>query len=412
MMGAAGTAAVDPMLLFIQALVSAIAQLDSVQKVLNGFSTMVKAAADAGLDAAMTQSLKPILQLLIDLGTPLFQILSPFLSIIGILERLNPVLFIVKVAAQGLGYLFAWLNDDVIVPGGNKIIQGVNKIIEWVNSTFNLSIATLDLLQTTTELQEEEENNAAAQQKINDAISALADYFSEKKDEIKSVYDSNISHLKDLYELGIISQEEYNSRVSELNIQYKSDISVINTEQKTQTQALQDILDQLQNGDINSTSALTLLNSTIAGFPSDLAIAINEALNGTTVNTTLTTSSATGGLRPVQSTASQGGMVKSYDVGAYEIPYDQLSIVHAGETVLTQPIASALRSGNISISGRSSENANLLGTSASTKSSSKNITISLGGVNVEGSVNDDETIDKIAQRTADRVAKGVLEIVE
>jgi hypothetical protein len=212
-------------------------------------------------------------------------------------------------ALKLLGKGFAWLNDYAIVPFGNFIISAINSVISLINNALGwagVHINEIEKLSTTSELAAAEDVLTAAEDKISQAMTDLSDTFSKRKKDLEDAYNKNINSLQNLLELGAISETNYASRVTALNNQFTIDKASLNDSETAQLAILEDILNELKDGNLTAAQALAL-----AGL-------------------------------------------SSYDVGTASVPRESVARVHKGETIIPASFAEGLRNGDLTL-GRSSD---------------------------------------------------------
>jgi len=389
--GAAGTVSVDPVTIAIQAIAKFILSIQNVQAVLNPISTILEGARDI-LEPFINNALQPIVDILTGVGQVLSQVLAPFINNIatqirvlaGILSvTLLPVLKLV-------GAAFAWFNDYVIVPVGNAIISVINVVIKAINAALGwagVSIDTLDYLQTTTAAANEQAEIAKKLAAVNDQIDEITALFDEKKNALKDAYDKNISALKNLLELGAVSESDYATRISKVNSDYKDSLAALQAEEDSQLSVLEDIRTQLQNGiNVYTQSA------------SDFSVEI-DPLTGVKkfIKSVSDTVGDIGkGIGDVWDDI--GDWTGWWDVGSSNIPQDQAGVVHKGEIIVPRTFSDGLRSGEISISGKGTRGTTIVYQTT---------------VSVAGSVlAENDLADTITRAQARRKRRGALESEE
>jgi len=306
LVGAAGGAPVDPIMFLIDAFLEAAMSAKSVQDALNAV-TVLFAAVFAILDPMLGDALMPIFDLLDVLAPILASVLMPFITNIAFALRLvGGILNVTLVPVLKLvGFAFAWLNDSVIVPFGNAIIKMVNAIITAINWLPNWmtggDIALIKLLQTSTQISQAQAIATQKEKAVSDEMDRVKELFAERRKDLEDAYSKNVGSLKNLLELGAISEADYASRMSAANIAFKTDIASLDAAETSQLAILEDILEELRDGNIVSNDALHS-----AGVP-------------------------------------------GYAVGAVAIPQTQLALVHKGETVVPSSFADGLRRGELTL---------------------------------------------------------------
>ena len=400
MAGFAGNVAVDPMVMAIQAAAEFALSIENVQKVLNPFKTILEGARSL-LEPLINDALQPIVDLFTDIGQILAKELAPFISIAAFnIRTLSFALQILMIPTKLLGEAFRWLNDSVIVPVGNGFIDIVNGVIRAINNALGwlgVDIDYLDRLQTTAEIAEQEEAIKKRMEEISDEMQALRDEFERRRQEINDIYQKNIQSLRKLLEIGVMGEEEYARRVTELNAQKDTALEALKASEDAQLSELQKIYDQLSQG-IN---VYTQNGSASTGAPinapaetSGLQDAATGAVAGAAIGAAVggPVGAAVGGAIGAIGGAI-GDAIGWWDVGAVELPRDMTGVVHKGEMIVPTTFAEGVRSGKITIGGQGGG-----------KTEVYNISI-----NVEGSVKTEaDLIDAIAVGLSRRRSRGLL----
>jgi len=207
-------------------------------------------------------------------------------------------------ALKLVGKAFAWLNDSVIVPVGNFFIGMINGVIKLINKALGwlgVHIEELGKIATTTELEATEKAMSDAKDKLSKAMSDLSETFDEKRSDLQDAYNKNISSLQNLLELGAISEADYASRVGSLNTQFDLDMASLDEQETAQTAILEDILKELEDGNLTAAAALAL-----AGIP-------------------------------------------AYANGTTSVPQTTRAVVHKGETIIPESFSQGIRNGDLTL---------------------------------------------------------------
>ncbi|WP_304225415.1 hypothetical protein [Gracilinema caldarium] len=369
--GFAGTVAVNPLAMLIEAAADFVLSIENVQKVLNPFKTIFEGARSL-LEPLINDALKPLVDLLLQVGQSV-----------------------------------AWFSDHVIVPVGNAIIDLINGVIGAINSALGwlgVDINYIERLKTTEEIANQEAEIKKKMEEVSDQMQALRDDFEKRRQEINDAYQKNIQSLRKLLEIGAMGEEEYARRVSELNAQKDTALEALGQIEQDQLAQLQMIYDQLSSG-INVYTNTGAAPST-QNPPSNNSNALQDAALGAVAGAAV--GAGIGSIIPGVGTAigaAVGGAVGaiggaigdffgSWDVGAVELPRDMPGIVHKGEMIVPATIAEGIRSGKLT-----------LGSGASSgKTEYYNIT-----VNVEGSVKtESDLVDAIALALAKKRSRNLL----
>ena len=181
------TSGLDPLtaiiLYFAEEFIELISSIDSLNDALNLSDELLKPLVNV-LEPFIDATLKPILSLLETLGETLALIISPITQLATLIMSMVGIVFkFVEIPLKLIGNAFTWLNDEVIVPFGNKVIDGLNWLIEKINALFGLDLETIDRLKTTEELlADEQESEYEKLQKLNDELSDLLDAMKEQEE--------------------------------------------------------------------------------------------------------------------------------------------------------------------------------------------------------------------------------------
>jgi len=171
-------------------------------------------------------------------------------------ESVQKVLNIFSTALEGivnwslepLADALTWLYDSVVVPVGNLIIDLVNGIIEKINTTLGTSLKKMESLQSSAEVEASKKRIAKNIEAIEDALADVREIFNEKKNELDDAYRKNIGSLRNLLELGALGEAEYATRVTQANAAYKASLESLEFVEKEQVTILGNILEQLRAG--------------------------------------------------------------------------------------------------------------------------------------------------------------------
>lgn len=361
--GAAGTevfsmaAGSSPITELISAVSKVVFSIENVQKLLSPFSTILEGLMRYS-ELLINDALQPIVDILLDIGETIGQILQPVVGVVATALRvLVGIIKIVSVPLNMLGHAFEWLYNKVIRPVGNAIIKVMNAIISALNKLPFVNIKKLELLPIAGEKVGEV---ADAASKAADAARAKIEaMYKAQIDDINEELRYQIQSLQKQYELGLISRQQY---IDQKNA-YKAaaDTEILKIEQKMAV-ALEHIedntyaaLDQQQQAAVatqredarqagTSTSYAEKWGSVvpvlghIAGGVADVAVGAWNGLK----------TAATG-------IASGIKNLFGFAVGTDNIPYDMPAIVHKGEGIIPKTFNEAIKSGTYSLVGKNTE---------------------------------------------------------
>ena len=361
--GAAGTevfsmaAGSSPITELISAVSKVVFSIENVQKLLSPFSTILEGLMRYS-ELLINDALQPIVDILLDIGETIGQILQPVVGVVATALRvLAGIIKIVSVPLNMLGHAFEWLYNKVIRPVGNAIIKVRNAIISALNKLPFVNIKKLELLPIAGEKVGEV---ADAASKAADAARAKIEaMYKAQIDDINEELRYQIQSLQKQYELGLISRQQY---IDQKNA-YKAaaDTEILKIEQKMAV-ALEHIedntyaaLDQQQQAAVATQredarqagtgtsyaekwgSVVPVLGH-IAGGVADVAVGAWNGLK----------TAATG-------IASGIKNLFGFAVGTDNIPYDMPAIVHKGEGIIPKTFNEAIKSGTYSLVGKNSE---------------------------------------------------------
>lgn len=328
-------AALGPIGQFAEALLNAVMSLESVQKVLNIFDTILTPMMEV-IEPFVDGILKPVIDLLETLGDTIGKLLSPILAVVQVMVSLNPVLKILEGVLSLLGNAVEWLYMHVIYPVGNSIIGVVNAIIGILNKIPFVEIKKLDRLAAIGEAAEE---MAKDMERHAERIRLMYD---RQKSAVEDQLKSQLEALNSQYELGLISRDEYEKQAEKYASASDEKIIEINEEQKA-------ILSQIEANTYASATGNTQglaeqrksyakewgekvpILGHVAGFVADVGTTIWE------------------GIKSVGKTIA--GWF-GFDVGTPFVPTDMPAMVHKGETIVPRTFADGIRSGELALVGR------------------------------------------------------------
>ncbi len=391
--GFAGGVSADPITMIIMALVSLATSIENVNAVLNPLTTLLEGAKPI-LEPLLNDALQPLVDLLKDIGLVIGQLLAPFINMFATNLRLLVGLLNIHVmpVLKLLGQAFAWFNDHVIVPVGNAIIDAINAVIRLINTIPGIELQLLDHLKTTEEATKAQEEINRQLELVADQIEAVRDVFNKKRSELQDAYSKNITSLKNLLELGAMSEAQYAQNVAQANASYEAALAALNAEEKNQLAELEAIRKRLeaginvyqQSGTAPETPQVDSSGAAVGGLA---GMAVGAAIAGPI-------GAVIGGL---------GGMIVGgigdlfgwWDVGSTRIPEDQLSMVHKGEIIVPASFSEGLRRGDLTLS----------------KAQTTRSVVYQTTVYVEGSIQTEDAIaDNVAKRINRRLSRGQLEV--
>ena len=302
---------------------------------------------------------------------------------------------VIETLANGL----SWLYDSIIVPVGNFIIDIINAIIRFVNKVLGwagVNINEMNHLLTTTQALAKAQEDAARQLKLSKSMDAFGQTLDYLKNKLNATIDTQVKSLQDLYEVGAISAQDYQGRVGALNANrpagLENMVSIADQqlatmqEVSTRIGVLLGIQQYIKNNKLTDDQALATLMSAgitenikplianppqltvdLGGLQTDVTNTINTIVSAGTAGatpTTTTTTTTTATAEQIAAaklqidklgeyTSQLNPMNHSYASGTGYIPQDMPANVHKGEMIIPSDFSSAIRRGDLSLSGSS-----------------------------------------------------------
>lgn len=349
--------ALGPLALFAEALTSSVMSLESVQKILNVFSTILTPMM-AILEPFVNAILAPIIEVLETLGKTLGLILAPAMAILQAVLAILPVFRILTAVLQVVANAFKWFYEKVIMPVGNAIIDTANAIIGLLNKIPGVDIDKLGRLEKVGEIADEMASAFEAQ------AESVRRQFQAQEDKVNDLLRAQLNSIQTQYELGLISREEYEAKAQGYQQEADKELIELNQlqakilaqiEANTYAAATGNTTDLAEKrksyaeslGEKWGESAgfLGNLAGSIVGGIADVATATWDVVTDVATSIGEGISNAWDGL---------GDWLGWWDVGSPNIPFDHLAMVHKGETIIPRTFADGIRSGELSLVGKNS----------------------------------------------------------
>ena len=232
----------------VAAVISCLLEIENVKIILNWAGTIVEKIFSF-IGPIIDDTLAPLVELLETVGETIGQILTPLfgmIQILTILSGLTTVLKILSAVLKLVGGAFEWLYNNVIVPVGNKFVDIVNDIITLLNKLPWVNINKLEKLNYVGEMVEE---MAEIAEKNLDAVKRK---FERQKSVVESLLDAQLDALKNQYELGLISRQEYEKQAEKYAEEADSKIYDINSTMEKHLEAIENGTEEIE--DLLSTS--------------------------------------------------------------------------------------------------------------------------------------------------------------
>ena len=345
--------ALGPLALFAEALTTSVMSLESVQKILNVFSTILTPMM-AILEPFVNAILAPIIEVLETLGETLGLILAPVMAILQTVLAIIPVFRILTAVLQVVGNAFNWFYEKVIMPVGNAIIDTVNAVIGLINKIPGVDIDKLARLEKVGEIADEMASAFEAQ------AESVRRQFQAQEEKVNDLLRAQLNSIQTQYELGLISREEYEAKAQVYQQEADNKLIEINQLQAETLAQIEANTYAAATGDTEdldekrksyaeslgekwgeSAGFLGNLAGTIVGGVADVATAAWEGVKNI-------------GEGISNAWDKLGGWLGWWDVGSPNIPFDHLAMVHKGETIIPRTFADGIRAGELSLVGKNS----------------------------------------------------------
>jgi hypothetical protein len=281
---------------------------------------------------------------------------------------------LVEWALVPLAKALTWLYDTVIVPVGNGIIGIINAVIDGIDKAlgiFGVNIPKIAALLSSTEIAEQQQRIADKTKAVSEAMDSVRAIFATRRQELDDAYQKNVGSLKNLLELGAISEADYAGRMAAVNTAHAAELATLDATEKSQLTVLQDVL--------------TKLNKGIEVSDTELAKAISQALGSAAVPSLVTPPASVSPVGDIGGGMGDEGGGLSSSSGS------------TPSTILPASVSAAIRSNDFDPPERNRGNRTVV---VNTE------------VNVEGSiVRESEIADSIATTISARIRRGQYEPV-
>jgi hypothetical protein len=377
---------------------------------IRGFAGRKEEGMGNGLNGIMTAlsamggPVKMLIDFIIDIVTsakPITDLLKTITT--SVTYALMPVI-------EDLGKWLSWLYDSIIVPVGNMLIDIINAVIRGINNTLGkwmgFHINEMNHLLTTTEALAKAQEDAAKQTKLNASMDALSQTLDYLKNKLNDAIDTQVKSLQDLYEVGAISATDYQNRAGALNAQRPAGLENMVSTADQQLNTMREVSLRIQSllelqtalKDSKLTDDQKLAQLTAAGISDSIKPLINtmSALICTSPETvdaakkyTAAKADYTNLQNQIQMYADEfsshpeeedvgvelGNMyarssilsqivenarlaylktLGTFATGTGSVPQDMPANVHKGEMIIPSDFSSAIRRGDLSLSGSGS----------------------------------------------------------
>lgn len=297
---------------FIGAVIQAVSELENGQKVLNFISTIVGKIFDQ-IGPLVDDALKPTVQFLELFGTALGKLLKPFA-------------YMAKKFAESETFLqtFIWILGYVIdaLEIVFQVLQPIIDVISKVLKIFGYTVNPLGIAaDAANKYAEQMQTSADELEKQNEM---LRKKYERQAQAVEDLLQSQLESLRSQYELGLITREEYEQNAEKYSSAADSKIYDINKQMEK----------HLENIDANTSYAF--YDKVDSGIQKSKSV-IGEVANWV--------------FNPI---GALGNLFGWWDVGSYNIPQDQVGMVHQGEIIVPRTFAEGIRSGELTLGSKNS----------------------------------------------------------
>lgn len=321
------SAALGPLAMFVEALAESVLSLESVQKVLNPFSTILNSMMQV-VEPLINSVLTPIVKVLELFGKMLGLVLSPMLNILNLVMQISPSLKILEAVLKVVGDAFKWFNNSVIVPVGNSIINIANEIIGLLNKIPGVDIDKIKKLQKVGEATEQMTKD------MERLTAEVNNMYERQKDAVRDLLESQLTALESQYELGLISRKEYEEQAQKYTKEADDKLIEIN-------QLQTEILEQIEKNTFAATTGKPDAESRFGKIIDNLFRKAEEGLE-------------------IWERAKKGLKDKGlpgFATGTTFVSQDMLAMIHQGEAIIPKTFVEGIRAGDLALVGSSSSSA-------------------------------------------------------
>lgn len=341
--------------ILIKLILSVVSELESFQKAINIISEAIRKAIKY-IEPLINKLMPVIDELINNLADDLAPLLAIITSIIN--GALKPILQIIN---EILEILKPFIN--LFVEFYNVVATVVNQLAGWAGVKLELIEFTESVKDATNEMEKQ--------------TTLLQKKYERQAQAVEDLLQSQLESLRSQYELGLISREQYESQAEKYAADADSKIYDINKQMEEHLKNIETYTEaaltaeqraKVETSSITSGIGLPLLDSLfspVTGLVNDFkegdvgGILAELALPGMGGN--IKDNAEKGNWGAVVGdvlTGGLGSLLGWYDVGSYNIPHDQLGMVHKGEIIVPRTFAEGIRSGELTLgSNRTSNNA-------------------------------------------------------
>ncbi|MDR0503499.1 MAG: tape measure protein [Treponema sp.] len=336
----------------IKALVEAVMELENMKKIMSWANTVVDEAFKT-IGPMINETLAVFSEPLEEIGQVIGQILAPLLGIIQMIAALNRFInsgLLLPLHLLGAG--FEWLYNHAVYPAGNAIINAINKVIDLINQIPGVNINRINQLNLiggmAVEMAEEMERR-------KEEITRL---YERQKDRVRDELSAQISSIRQQYELGLISRQNYEEQAEQYQSAADTRLLDINEEMKG---LLEEIANNTYAGltpeqQAAAESAEGFFNNRYTQGSLQTAGAFIAPVTNALVSTVA--SAAQGKWGEAAANLFTGGLfgglrkLIGFDSGTPFVPRDMAAVIHQGEGIIPRTFNEGIRSGEYALVGK------------------------------------------------------------
>lgn len=212
----------------VNAITSAIQQLENGNKVLNFITTIVNKVFEE-IGELVNGALAPTAKFLEKLGSVIGKIIKPLAQLAEDIAVIEPILNTLNGLLEGL---------SVILDGLNSVTAGNNNPVSFLLNPFG----SIRNLFSSAESSSKAAVKAASESE--EAQNAIKKLYERQIDRVKDLLDSQVTSLRTQYELGLITREDYDAGVLEYQKQADDKIYSLEEEMNNHIANIEAILEE------------------------------------------------------------------------------------------------------------------------------------------------------------------------
>ena len=301
--------------ILIKIILSVVQELESFQKAINIISTALR---------TIFERLEPLLD---DMTTYIDELIGNLVDVLG------PLLAIITaIINSALKPIFQIINTilEVLKPVIELFVMLYNVIATVINFLGDFVGIHLDIINFSTEVQR-------ATDELDKHTTMMQKKYERQAQAIEDLLQSQLESLRSQYELGLISREEYESQAEKYAADADSKIYDINKEMNEKLGAIEANTYAVLSDAQKASTKNPIYNLTTGFFDN-----IKKGNWGAAIGDFFT--------------AGFGSFFGWWDVGSYDIPQDQIGMVHKGEIIVPKTFAEGIRKGELSLGSGSQSN--------------------------------------------------------